>query len=83
MKAWKIYKITMEDRDSVFNLVIPAPSKQAAIDYVSGNGEIILIREDDYPISKEKVANALLSYGFGKAETDIVTRALNQIGLAD
>lgn len=82
----KVFKVYMEDivSDECFKVIVPAFSEEDAIEYVSGNGEIISIKETtDYSISESKLTDTLKSSGYGKAETMIITRALSQIGLLD
>ena len=81
----KKYLVYMDDGHNCFKLAIPADSVKAAKKYVAGNGEIIKVTDvtEDYPISVEKVGEALLKAGFGEYETDFITRALTQINIAE
>lgn len=57
LEKMKVYKVYMEDTvaDKCFKVIVPAFSEEDAIEYVSGNGEIISIKEtNDYPISESK-----------------------------
>lgn len=82
MKKFMVY---MEDREDVFKVAVPADNEKSARKYVEGNGDIIAVKDitSDYPISNEKIGEALRAAGFGKIETDLITRALYQIGIAD
>lgn len=47
--------------------------------YVEGNGEVISVKDvtKDFPISLDKVAQALKNAGFGQIEIDLITRCLS------
>lgn len=84
MEKKKVYKVYMEDTvtDECYKVIVPAYSEEEAIEFVSGNGDVISIKEtSDYPISESKLFDTLKSSGYGKVETEIITRALYQIGL--
>ena len=73
---FRAYEIIMEDRDSVYKVVVPATNEKEAAKYVEGNGDVVRVKEitDDYPISTEKVVEALKAASFGKVEIDLITR---------
>lgn len=81
----KKYMVYLDDGQDVFKCAIPAKDEQSAREYVKGNGEVIAVKDvtSDYPISAEKVGEALKKSGFGEYEMDLVTRALQQIGICD
>lgn len=81
----KKYLVYMDDGCDCFKLAIPADSVKAAKKYVAGNGEIVKVTDvtAEYPISVEKVGEALLKAGFGEYETDFITRALTQINIVE
>ena len=84
MENMKVYKVYLEDptTEDCFKTIIPAFSEELAMEYAHGNGEVIAIKETtDFPISDSKLTDALKSAGYGKAETQIITRALFQLGL--
>ena len=84
MENMKVYKVYLEDptTEDCFKTIIPAFSEELAMEYAHGNGEVRAIKETtDFPISDSKLTDALKSAGYGKAETQIITRALFQLGL--
>lgn len=83
--AMRKYKVFLEDRDFCYKCFIPAKNEKEAREYVQGNGEVIAVKDvtEDYPISVEKVAQALANANFGKAEIDLITRALQETNIAD
>lgn len=84
MKKMKVYKVYLEDRTNAFRVIVPACSEKEAREFVAGNGEVVAIKETkDYPLDAGKVAYALKKDGFGQAECDIITRTLQQLGLAE
>ena len=74
----KAYKVIWEDRDDVYKDYIPAESEEQAAEFVRGNGDVIKVTEvtDDFPLSTGSVGDALLARGFGRAETDLITRMI-------
>lgn len=82
MKKFMVY---LDDGKDVFKLAIPAKDEKIAREYVKGNGEIIAVKDitNDFPISVEKVGEALTKAGFGEIEMDLITRALQQINIAE
>ena len=83
----KIYTVYLEDRDDCYKLTIPAFSKEQAIQYTAGNGEVIAIKEntkenDDLTdIDCQHLASTLKANGWGQMEIDTITRALFFVGL--
>lgn len=72
MKAWKVYKIKYEDNEGVWETAVPAPSKNAAKEVVSGT-KIISLKEEDIRINLVKLTKTLEEAGYGKDEIDILT----------
>lgn len=86
MNNMKVYKVYLEDTVSEDCTIayVPSFSKESAIEYVQGNGEIIAIKEtNDYLISESKLFDSLRNAGYKESETLIITRALNQIGITN
>lgn len=84
MNNMKVYRVYLEDptTEECFKTIIPAFSEELAMEYAHGNGEVVAIKETtDYPISDSKLTDTLKNAGYGKAETQIITRALFQLGL--
>ncbi len=79
------YMVYMDDGHNCFKLAVPAIDEKSARDYVSGNGEVICIKNitDDCPISLDKVYDALKVSGFGEFETDFILRTLSQTNIAE
>lgn len=81
----KKYMVYFEDSENVYKAAIPAKDQKDAADYVKGNGEIIAVKDvtDQFPISLDKVADALQRAGFGEYEMDLITRTLSRMNIAD
>ncbi len=79
------YFVYLDDGSNVMKVAIPAKSEKEARNYVEGNGEVIAIKNvtDDFPISSDKIARALLNAGFGQIEVDLVVRTLQQTDITD
>ena len=77
------YMVYLEDRDNVYRLAIPANDQQDAIEWARGNGDLVAVKDvtEAYPISYDRVADALRSYGFAPTEVDFLVRALDRIGM--
>lgn len=83
MKTFKVYDVYMDDGRDVFKVVIPAESKQAATKAVSGNGEVVKIRENAMVqnIDCNALADTLRKDGWGDTEIQVITRTLAAVGL--
>ena len=81
MKKWKVYSIITETSKDAFKMIVPAPDKKAAAQYVEGNGDTVSIKETDYDINVGCLADTLARNGWGQIEIDIITRTLYQVGL--
>lgn len=83
MRKFKIYEVYMDDGYDCFKVTVPAQTKQGAIDYVNGNGEIIHIRESELlkDINTEVLADTLKLNGWGQPEIDTITRLIAICGL--
>ena len=81
----KKYMVYMDDGKSCFKVAVPAKTEKAAREYVKGNGEIIAVKDvtEEFPISAEKVANALFSANFGEIEMDLIIRCLQMNNIAE
>lgn len=81
----KKYMVYLDDGKDCYKLAIPAKDEKAAREYVQGNGEVIAIKEvtSEFPISADKVAQALQNADFGEYEIDFITRALQEINICD
>lgn len=83
MKKFKIYEVYMDDGRDCFKITVPAQTKQGAIDYVNGNGEIIAIRESENlrDIDVDCLAETLRLNNWGQMEIDVITRLITICGL--
>ena len=81
----KKYMVYMDDGKNCFKIAVPAKNEKSAIEYVKGNGEIIAVKDvtEEFPISTEKVAKALLSDHFGEIEIDLITRWLQMNNITE
>lgn len=79
------YFVYLEDGDEVYRVAIPARNEKEARKFVEGNGEVIKVKDvtDDYPISIDKVINALKTCQFGDTEVDLIQRTLTFYGIAE
>ena len=81
----KKYMLYLDDGRNCFKVAVPAKNVKAAQGYVKGNGDVVAVKDitDEFPISAEKVADALRSAHFGKIEIDLITRCLQMNGIAE
>ena len=81
----KKYMAYVDDGRNCFRVAVPAANEKAARKYVEGNGEIIAIKDitNDFPISLDKVAQALKAAQFGQVEIELITRCLFLQSIAD
>lgn len=84
MKKFDIYEVYMDDGHDCFKVTVPAQSKQAAIDYVDGNGEVIHVRKSEVlqDIDTECLSNTLSRNGWGDMEIAVITRLIGICGLS-
>ena len=81
----KKYFVYLDDGHDCYKCAIPAKSEKEAREYVRGNGEVIAVKDvtDDYPISADKVADALKNACFGQTEIDFIIRTLTHNNIAE
>lgn len=81
----KKYIVYVDDGSDCYKIAVPAISKNAAKEYAKGNGEVIAVKDitDDYPISLDKVIDALMAAKFGQTEIDLIARCLKINDIAD
>lgn len=81
----KKYMVYLDDGRDCFKAAIPAANEKAARKYVEGNGEVIAVKDitEDFPISLDKVAQALKNAQFGQIEIDLITRCLSFNDIAE
>lgn len=77
--------VYLDDGKDCFKAAIPATNEKAARKYVEGNGEVIAVKDitEDFPISLDKVAQALKNAQFGQIEIDLITRCLSFNDIAE
>lgn len=84
MKKFKVYDMYLDDgKDGVFKVTVPTPNKKEASEFVSGNGEIVTIKENPLvqDIDIPYLVQVLTEARYGKAEIDVITRTLEMVGL--
>ena len=85
MKQWKVYKVYAEDYKDVYGMVVPAPSKKEAEDYVRrGSLDIIKTKElSDLKINTEYLGSYLKKDGFDEDGIDVICRLIQMVGLSE
>ena len=82
MKYLNVYNAYLDDGHDVYKIIVPAENKKDAASYVSGNGEIIAIKEDvELAIHTDQLINDLNRCGWGQAEIDLIVRTLARNGV--
>lgn len=81
----KKYMVYIDDGKDCFKVAVPAKNETAARKYVEGNGEVIAVKDitGDFPISLDKVSEALNNVHFGKTEIDLIVRCLSLNSIAE
>lgn len=79
------YFVYIDDGKDVYKIAVAAVSEDAAKAFCAGNGEVVAVRDvtDDYPISLDKVRQALNNAGFNKYKIDFICRALAEFEIAE
>lgn len=82
---YRKYFVYLDDGRDVFKVAIAAVSEDAAKAWFAGNGDVIAVRDvtEDYPISADKVRDALNKACFGKFEQDFIVRALTEFEIVE
>lgn len=82
MKKLHVYDLYLDDGHDCFKVIVPAPSKAAAVDYCQGNGTIVAVRDSDLQdIDLGCLSATLTQNDWGKQEIDLICRALTYCGL--
>lgn len=83
MKKFTVYEVYIDDNQGdPLKITVPAPNKNEAIEFCSGNGEIIAVRNSDLQdIDTNFLIEVLKKNNYGKKEIDIITRCLQICGL--
>lgn len=73
----KKYMVYLDDGKDCFKVAVPAVNEKAARKYVEGNGEVIAVKDitEDFPISLDKVVQALKNAQFGQIEIDLISNS--------
>lgn len=81
----KKYMVYLDDSKDCFKVAVLATNEKAARKYVEGNGEVIAVKDitKDYPISLDKVVQALRNAQFGQIEIDLISRCLSFNDIAE
>lgn len=81
----KKYMVYLDDSKDCFKVAVSATNEKAARKYVEGNGEVIAVKDitEDYPISLDKVVQALRNAQFGQIEIDLISRCLSFNDIAE
>lgn len=79
------YFVYVDDGYNVYKIAIAAISEDAARAWCAGNGEVVAVKRvtEEYPISADKVSDALRKAQFGQPEIDWIVRALTEFGIAE
>ena len=79
------YMVYVDDSRDCFKVAVPAMNEKEARNYVKGNGEVIGVKDitEDFPISLEKVVQALKNAQFGQIEIDLITNSLSFNDIAE
>ena len=82
MKKLHVYTVYLEDGNNCFKVTVPAESEKEARNFVSGNGDIITVKDSPLQdIDCNYLADTLRRGGWGQMEIDVITRALFKCGL--
>ena len=82
MKKLNVYDVYLDDGRDVFKCTIPAENKAAAKRYVTGNGEVVAIKDCALQdIDTNCLADTLRRNGWGQTEIDVIIRTLHACGL--
>lgn len=85
MKQLKKYMVYVDDGRDCSRFPVPAINEKMAREEILGSGCIVAIKDvsEDYPISLDKVGDALVNAKFGKDEIFFILRTLSITGIGD
>ena len=85
MKKWTVYKVYGEDYKDVYRMIVPAPSKKEAEDYVRRGGLGIIKTQEilDLKINTDYLGSYLRKEGFDEDDIDVICRTFQMIGLGE
>lgn len=83
MRKFNVYDIYYDDGQNVGKIVLPAESEKQAKEYLHGNGDVVAIRKDPIvqDIDLRSLTRTLQLDGWGSIEIEVITRALEMVGL--
>ncbi len=81
----KKFIVVMDDGKDIFNVAVPAEDENVARNYVAGNGEVIAVVDvtESFPISVDKVIDALKNAYFSDVEINLIQRTLTLTNIAE
>ena len=83
MRKLSVFDVYLDGGRDCYKITVPAESKKDAEKYVSGNGEIVAVKNcflQDIDVGR--LADTLTRDGWGQAEIDVITRTLSRCGLS-
>ena len=82
MKRWKVFKIYAEDSVDVYRMIVPAPNKKEAENFIHNCGlDIVKITEmENFYLNTNMIVSILEREGFNKDECDVIMRLINLVG---
>ena len=84
MRIFTVYLESFARDKDVFKTLIPAETEEAAIEQVSGNGEIIAIKDTttDHRFDTPELWMILEKAGYDESKIQLLDRLLENLGLA-
>lgn len=82
MTRLNTYSVYIDDGENVYKIATPGESEEQAAQYWKGNGEVIAVKELNKIICTTEIWDALENAGYDHEYCDLVTRALNMVGIA-
>ena len=79
------YFVFVDDDDNAMKIAVPAQNEKEARDFVTGNGEIIAVKDvtESFEIPSTKVWEALEKGGFTDQQRDFLYRTLYRTGIIE
>jgi len=81
---YRKFFVYLDDGKDFYKIAVAADCQRSAAAMCEGNGDVIAVVDvtDDFPISAERVRNALKAAGFQKFEMDFICRVLTEFDIA-
>lgn len=84
MKKLYVYNVYLESGDDVYKITVPAENEKDAVQYCTGNGEIVTVKKASFPgINPDILAGYMKEKGFTQEQIDVIARVLIRTGLTD